>query len=173
VTQKSSDNHDDDMQTEQLMAAYGTTLLRMCCLYLRDFHLAEDAVQETFIKAGKRLYQFRGESSIQTRLVRIAMNTCRDINRSVWYRLVDRRVTPETLCIPTAEPVDQDDSVILAVAALPAKYKEVILLRYYNDLKLSEIAEVLSVSVQTVSSRLRRAKKKLHAKLERWYFDEA
>ena len=58
-----------------MVAQYEVMLLRTCYMYLRDRGLAEDATQETFLKAYKALDSFRGESSEKTWLMRIAMNT--------------------------------------------------------------------------------------------------
>ena len=87
---------------------YQTELLRMCCLYLRDAELAKDAVQETYLKAYRALDSFRGECAEKTWLLRIAINTCRDMRRSAWFRHIDRRVTPDML--PTAfHPFEEAD----------------------------------------------------------------
>ena len=59
---------------ERLMDEYGNTVLRMCYLYLKDYQLAEDAVQETFIKAMKSYESFEHKSSEKTWLIRIAIN---------------------------------------------------------------------------------------------------
>lgn len=68
---------DSDMELtiRQMNDEHQTALLRMCYLYLHDVQLAEDAVQETFIKAARTLDKFRGESSVKTWLTRIAMRT--------------------------------------------------------------------------------------------------
>ena len=63
---QTDETRDRQAALERLMAQYGTALLRMCCLYLRDYSLAEDAVQETFLKAYARLDTFRGDCSEQT-----------------------------------------------------------------------------------------------------------
>lgn len=81
---------DEEEKLESLMATYGTQVKRLCCLYLRDASLAEDAAQETFIKAWRSLASFRGESSERTWLMRIAVNTCRDALRTSWFRRLDR-----------------------------------------------------------------------------------
>ena len=60
---QTDETRDRQAALERLMAQYGTALLRMCCLYLRDYSLAEDAVQETFLKAYARLDSFRGDCS--------------------------------------------------------------------------------------------------------------
>lgn len=69
-----------DTQREQelisLMAQHKTQLMRMAYLYLGDLSLAEEAVQDTFIKAYAHLERFRSESSAETWLTRIAINTC-------------------------------------------------------------------------------------------------
>ena len=80
-----------------LVERHRTALVRMCCLCLGDASLAEDAAQETFLKAYRALDSFRGECDEKTWLMRIAINTCRDMRRSRWTRHVDRRVTPEML----------------------------------------------------------------------------
>ena len=63
---------------ETLIDAYGDELLRLCLLYLGDRQLAEDAFQETMVKAWRALPGFRGESGAKTWLFHIAVNTCRD-----------------------------------------------------------------------------------------------
>lgn len=146
---------------------YQAELLRMCCLYLRDAELAKDAVQETYLKAYRALDGFRGECAEKTWLMRIAINTCRDMRRSAWLRHIDRRVTPDML--PTAfHPFEEaDEELLLAVMALPVKLRETVLLYFYQDMCVKEIAESLGLSSSAVSARLDRAKKKLRNALER------
>lgn len=66
----------------QWIRDYQAALLRSCYLYLQDRGLAEDAVQETYLKAYQHWADFRAESSEKTWLFRIAINTCRDMRRS-------------------------------------------------------------------------------------------
>ena len=161
---------DDEQKLEALMEAYGTQVKRLCCLYLRDMSLAEDAAQETFIKAWRNLDTFRGESSQRTWLMRIAVNVCRDVQRSAWFRRIDRRITPEEL--PLASPAPQEPALAEAILRLPVREREAILLCYYEQLTADEVARLLKTPVNTVRSRLARAKKKLRAMLEGWYDDE-
>ncbi len=157
---------------QRMMAQYGDALLRMAYLYLRDAALAEDAVQETFVKAYTHLNQFRGESTEKSWLMRIAINTCKDFQRTAWLRFVDRRTPLDALPEPSADFHTPDDTVLRAVMRLPERDKQVILLRYYQDMKIGEISDALGIPEPTVVSRLKRARDKLHRKLERWYFDE-
>lgn len=146
------------MNIEEMIACYGDEILRLCLLYLGDRHLAEDAFQETFVKAWKRRDSFRGESSEKTWLSRIAVNTCRDTLRSGWFRLMKKSEPVEAL-FDLAAPQQSDPMPVRdAILALPGKYREVIVLYYDRDMKLGEIAETLHLPVNTVSTRLRRAR---------------
>jgi RNA polymerase sigma factor (sigma-70 family) len=162
---------DHEAALKRLMQEHGVYLKRMCFLHLRDEALAEDAVQETFLKAYRALDSFRGDSSERTWLSRIAINTCRDFRRAAWFKLVDPKAVLDAIPAPEGEP-DADDTVLLAVMRLPQKYREVVLLRYYQNLSLREISEALSMPVPSVSSRLLRARNMLKSKLKGWYFHE-
>ena len=161
-----------DAEIRRMMEAYGSSMLRMCFLYLRDAALAEDAVQESFLKAYRHLDGFRGESGEKTWLMRIAINTCKDFHRSAWARLVDRRVALDGIQPAAGDAEPSDDTVIHEVMRLSDKDKEVILLRYYQNMKIWEISGALNIPKGTVTSRLNRAREKLHRRLKGWYFDE-
>lgn len=150
----------------QMIETYQTPLLRLCYLYLHDVQLAEDAVQETFIKAARSLGKFRGEASMKTWLTRIAMRTCCDMRRGFWFRRVDRRVTPEMLPEPQTDTDADEAELTVAVMNLPPKEREVILLYYYQDMNVNEVANALGVTQPTVSYRLRRARERLRTVLK-------
>lgn len=150
----------------RLAEQYQTDLLRMCYLYLHDVELARDAVQETYLKAYRAMDGFRGECGEKTWLMRIAINTCRDMRRSAWFRHTDRRVTPDMLPLAVVSFEEKDEELLMAVMALPAKLSETILLYFYQDMSVKEIAESLGLSLSAVSARLDRAKKKLRVALE-------
>lgn len=152
---------------EELIDLYGDDIFRLCVAYLGDRHLAEDAFQETFFKAWRARERFRGESSEKTWLASIAVNTCRDVLRSGWFRM-QRRSQPidQLLDLPSDAPLLQDTPVRTAVLGLPGKYREVILLYYDQNMKLKEIACLLHLPQNTVSTRLRRARKMLENALK-------
>lgn len=158
--------NDRDQVLVQMVNQYQGLLLRMCYIQLHDVELAKDAVQDTFLKAYKRLDSFRGECSEKTWLIQIAMNTCRDMQRSAWFRHHDRRITPEDL--PQAMPPDDGSEldVMCDVMQLPPKLREVIMLYYWQNMNVKEIAQALGVTHSTVSFRLKSARKKLHDVLE-------
>lgn len=160
---------DSDMERtlKRMVDEYQLPLLRLCWLYLHDRQLAEDAVQETFIKAARSLHSFRGESSEKTWLTRIAIRTCCDMRRSAWLRHIDSRVTPDMLPEAAHPQQPEDLELSLAVMNLPDKLKEAIILYYYHDMSTQEIALALGISQPTVSNRLKRAREKLKKQLER------
>ena len=157
---------DPSQELERLVLRYQQPLLRTCFLYLRDRALAEDAVQETFLKAYRSLASFRGECSEKTWLMKIAMNTCCDLRRAHRLRRIDPRRIPELLP-QAAEPfAPAEEALVTQVMQLPRKLREVILLYYYQDMTVTEIAVSLGISQSSVSGRLKRARGKLRALLE-------
>lgn len=158
-----------DTTIERLMDTYGTAILRMCFAYLKDRGLAEDAAQDTFIKAYQGLHRFRAEAdwSEKAWLMRIAINTCKDYRRSAWFRHVDRSVTPEDMLRAQPDLPPQERLLLEDILQLAPKYREVVLLYYYQDLPVAEIMQVLGLSRSAVYARLARAQRKLRVKLER------
>ena len=159
-------------ELERLMEQYGSSLLRMCALYLKDADLAQDAVQETFIRAYRHIEDYRGESSERTWLTAIAINVSRDMLRTAWFRHQNRSTDIDTLPEKPAEFEFPDNTVLTEVMHLPAKYREVVLLRYYEGLKLKEVASALGLSDGRVRSRLNKANELLRDRLKEWYFNE-
>ena len=165
---------DRDAWLERAMEQYEESLLRMCFACLNDAALAEDAVQETFLKAYRALDRFRGDAEEKTWLLRIAINTCRDLRRSAWFRHVDRKVTLDGLGEPASaqEWSEWDDTLTRAVMGLKPKYREAVLLCCYQGLTGQEAASVLKISRSAVMNRLRQAKAILRKELEVWYHGE-
>ena len=112
----------------RLFTLYYRDLVLYAGRYLTDQTECEDIVQETFLKAYRHLDAFRRESSEKTWLVRIAINACNDLRRSRWFRLTDRRVTPEEL--PEAACAPHDTALGDAILRLPRKQREAVLLYY-------------------------------------------
>lgn len=163
---------DNTRELERMMDEHGARLLRLCYLRLKDVQLAEDALQDTFIKAWRAYPAFRQDSSEITWLSAIAINCCRSMKRKPWHRLVDRRLPAEELPEASTPFEPYDDTVTQAVMALPGRDQEVILMHYYQGLPVKDIAQALAIPLSTVTTRLIRARKKLAKSLERWYQDE-
>lgn len=148
-----------EQAVQRLMAAYGDELLRLCFMYLSDWQLAEDALQETFLKVFRKYETFAGRSSEKTWLVRIAVNVCKDYLRGNWLRRVDcYGALSEVPFTGDCTQQSKDEAILLTVLGLPVKYREVILLYYYWGLETTEIAALLRRPASTISTRLRRGR---------------
>ena len=86
-----------ERQLEAWITEYGSDVLRVCAAYLCDRALAQDAVQDTFVKVWRKMDGYRSESSAKTWIMRIAINTCKDYKRTAWLRRVDRTTPAEAL----------------------------------------------------------------------------
>ena len=148
----------------RMMHTYGGALTGMCTMLLRDCHLAQDIVQETFVKAWRNMGGLRNAASEKAWLCRIAVNLCRDYQRTRWFRLVDR--DEEALSRLPAPDNTETSAVLDAIQGLPQRFREVILLHYYQGLEPAETAQVLGLSPSAVYRRLRQARARLKPLLE-------
>lgn len=158
--------YDRHEQINHMVLRYEQELLRICWLYLQNTEDAKDAVQETFLKAYQHLDEFRGDSTERTWLIRIAVNQCRDMRRSAWFRYINHRILPEDLPISVNPPSEDHLALTMAVLRLPQKNKEVIILRYVQGLSVEETASVLKITPSAVSARCKKAYSKLRCLLE-------
>ncbi len=159
-----------EARLQRLMDAHGNTVLRVCYLYLRDYALAQDATQTTFLKVWQALSTLREGATERAWVMRIAVNTCKNIRKSRDYRLYAKNTPLDQLPEPTAEDSLPDDTVLTAVMTLADKYREVVVLHYYQGFSLVEVADILGLPQASVRTRLHRARKLLHPLLKGWYF---
>lgn len=141
---------------------YGDEMLRLGMLYLGSREQAEDAVQDSFIKIFKAANSDQISKSF---VMRVLVNTCKDYLKSGWARnvtLVEQY--PETAA--EGDSPDEDGALRHAILTLPPKYREVILLRYYEGFAVGEIARILGAPQPTVSIRIKRACALLEKRLE-------
>ena len=152
----------------RLMDTYGGMLFSLCRMMLRDHHRAQDAVQETFIKAYKHIEDLPQLKNEKAWLIRLAVNICRDIMRTAWFRHIIRSVDIEELPeIAAPQPADTDDSPLLEmVQSLPPKEREVLLLYYWQSMTPEEISSTLRINRATVYRRLEKARSNLKITLE-------
>lgn len=158
----------DDMEEclTFLMNSYGNSVLRMCYMYLKDYQLAEDVAQETFIRVYQHYGEFHNQSSIKTWIIQIAINLCKNQMRTHWWK---SRFHQDIIEIETVECYDSflDRQMVFdEISKLSTKYREVILLYYYQELTISEIAKVLNEKESTIKARLVRARERLKPELK-------
>ena len=148
---------------EEWVDAYADAVLRVCYLYLGDYHLAQDARQDTFLKAWKAMAQYEKNAAGHEKawLMRIAVNTCKDYRRGAWFRRVDKRTALEDLPLRLTAEDGQDRALTMDVMRLPDRLKQVILLHFYQNLTIQETAQALGIPKSTAYRRLARAEEEL------------
>ena len=131
----------------------------------------EDIVQDVFLAAFKHLDSFRGEASVATWLMRITVNQCRTRRRRHALRLRTARHAHATGECESASPdrdrmsAESSERVREAVRALPRRYREVIVLRYLQEMPIAEVAAVVGRSRSAVEVRLSRARDRLRKRI--------
>jgi len=157
---------------DRLVRLHQQRIYRVLLAVLRDADAADTLTQECFLRAYQKRQSFRGEASAGTWLVRIAINLARDHQKSrrqsFWRRLMgsageaadataagipDGRASPERALLAREEA----RAVTRAVDQLPARQREVFLLRFVEEMSLEEIAQATELETGTVKSHLSRA----------------
>lgn len=157
---------------DQLMREYSDDILHLVYTYVKNRTIAEDLAQEIFIKCYEKLKQFNQQSTIKTWLYRIASNHCKDYLRSWHYRKITLSNKVFDHIPSKSKQVEEEiikhseeNSLTNAVMKLPLKYREVVFLHYYEELSLKEISKITSVNINTLKTRLKRAKELLKDKM--------
>jgi RNA polymerase sigma-70 factor (ECF subfamily) len=168
----------------ELIRRYEGQIFRLIDRFTRDSQETEDLAQEVFLKVYRKLHTFQFNSSFYTWIYRIAANTASDFASRRKRRRVtladdvsdldtggendprdrsrDRESPADPLMRSEMERITRD-----ILATLPVKYRTILVLREYEDLSYTEMAEVLGCSIGTVESRLFRARQRFKAELVR------
>jgi RNA polymerase sigma-70 factor, ECF subfamily len=138
---------------------------RLACAMLHDPQAAEDAVQEAALKAWRKLDRLRDGAEMRPWFLGIVANECRTTRRSGWWTRVSALVTDR--------PVEaSSDSVLIgvevrrALRSLEHRCRLVLVMRWFLDMPVEEIARATGQSVHAVESRLGRATRELRTKLQ-------
>lgn len=156
----------------EAMEQYGDDIVKLCYTYVRNWQTAEDLTQESFLKFFRSLHTFRGEASVKTFLYRIAINVCHDYLSSWKYAKVTITNAFQKL-LRTERSTEQvvismDDSARLAwaIEQLPPRYKDVLVVFHFGEMSLEETSSILKLPLNTVKTRLRRARQMLGVTLQ-------
>jgi RNA polymerase sigma-70 factor (ECF subfamily) len=153
----------------QLCQRYYAAMAAIAYSVLADHQLAEDAAQEGFARALVNLRNLKNKTRFAPWLAAICRNVAKDI-----VAAKARQVTTEDFS-QAAQDSNPDESILIirrAIEQLPASAKELIVLRYYNNLSYDEIGSMLGISKATINGRLTRAKRKMKKYLRRSGFPE-
>jgi len=156
-------------ELEQWADLYAQRLIRLAYTYARDYGHAEDRVQDAFLKAYTMQHQYRSErGKFFAWLAKIVINECRMAYRRSWRERV-MAILPERATESTEEIYLSHTSrqlVYQAVLELPEFLRTPIVLHYYEDLSVEEIAYILGIPTGTIKSRLWRGRARLRHRLE-------
>lgn len=154
-----------------LVEQYRDNVYRLAYRMCGNAYDADEAAQEAFVAAWRALPNFRGDAKFSTWLYRLTTNAAIDVMRrekrhqtvgdGEMMEVADDADSPQE----TVERTEQQEAVQKALATLSEEYREVLLLRYMEELDYAEIAEVLQLPSGTVKSRINRAKAALKAAL--------
>jgi RNA polymerase sigma-70 factor (ECF subfamily) len=147
----------DDEAFSEIVGRYQGFVYRQAWGYLRDDEAAKDATQEVFVTAYQGISYLRKNSALRRWLYRVCRNHCLNVIRR---RKLEHGLRPED-----SDAVKPDMALLVTlrerISDLDDPYREVIILRYYQDLSYTEIAQVLDISIDNVKTRLFRAKNTL------------
>lgn len=146
-----------NQQAERLANAYADAILRLSYTYLKNTADAQDICQTVFVKLLAEPREFESAEHERAYVLRMAANACKDLLKSPWRK---RTCGLETV-LEVPAPEAGDGSVLAAVNELPAHYRAVIYLFYYEGYQAAEIGKILGVPTATVHTRLARGRARL------------
>ena len=164
----------DALAIERLVQTYQQDVYRMALSILDDPDDADDATQEVFLSALRGLASFQENASLKTWLFSITINVCRSRLKRLKSRGRLQQILQSLFHLrgeqthPEDEAVKSESDAALwrAIHSLDGKHRIPIVLRYYHDLPVADIAEMLGVPPGTVHSRLNHARERLRALLK-------
>ncbi|MFE8700623.1 sigma-70 family RNA polymerase sigma factor [Cytobacillus sp. FJAT-54145] len=147
-----------------LMEEYGDMVIRLAYTYVKQQQLAEDISQEVFISCYQNLNRFQNRSTYKTWLYRITVNKCKDYLKSWSFKNIQYKDIISSFLMSTTPSADsafiyleEKEDLFEKVLTLPVKFREIIILHYYEDLSVNDISELLGLNLNTVKTRLHRA----------------
>lgn len=156
-----------DEYISALVETYSDMVLRIAVTYLRNRADAQDVCQDVFLKICRQQKSFTSADHEKAWIIRVTVNACKDVLRSPWRRWF----TSAADAVLSIED-EANREVVSIVQELPAKYRIVIYLYYFEGYSTSEVAKLLGRKDNTVRTQLKRARELLRTKLAGGMEDE-
>lgn len=164
--------HGSEEAFTELVEAYQSHVYNLCYRMLGEAEAAEDAAQETFLRAFQHLHRYDQRRPFATWLLSIAAHYCIDRlrRRKFSFTSLDQEEDRDAQELPDADAVKPEDEIVRreqrqqmqgAISRLDTVDRAAIVLRYWHDCSEAEIAETLNLTVSAVKSRLHRARREL------------
>lgn len=147
-----------DRAFERILDLYETKVFRLVFSLVGNTARAEEVAQDSFVKIWQALELYDGRASLGTWIYTIARNTALTYLRAEFYR---RTVPLESIAEPAARPVFEDSGIRRLVDQLSEEQREVVMLYYYQEKSVDDVAQMLDLPVGTVKSQLFRARRTL------------
>ncbi|MCM1498603.1 MAG: sigma-70 family RNA polymerase sigma factor [Clostridium sp.] len=162
-------NHNYKIDVEGTVRKYADMVYRIACLNSKTISEAEDAFQEVFLKLYIHSDKINDEQHLKAWLIRVTLNQCKSMSMSAWNRHIVPIKFAERM---EAESEYKDYSDLYkAIKQLSKKYREIIYLYYYEEMKIKEISNVLNCPEATIKTRLARGRRLLNEQLKGEYGD--
>lgn len=151
-----------EQEVNRAVEQYADTVRRLCMIHLKNYHDTEDIFQTVFLKYVLSSVVFESAEHEKAWFIRVTINACRDLLKSFFH---SRTVPIEELPVERAALTQNNSEVLEAVLSLPAKYRDVVYLHYYEGYSAVEIGGIMRKNVNTVYTLLTRARQMLREKL--------
>lgn len=151
-----------EQEVDMAIERYSDTIQRICFVYLKNHADTEDVFQTVFFKYYLSSVAFESDEHEKSWIIRVTINACKD-----WLKNFFRsRTVPLDETTEFASDVSQENNDVLeAVLSLPAKYRDVVYLHYYEGYTAPQISKILHKNVNTIYTLLTRSKEMLREKL--------
>lgn len=139
---------------------YKETIYSIAYTYMKNVNDSDDIVQDVFMKYLNSNEKFKTLDNEKFWLIRVTINTCKSYLKKSWKQKVELDESK----IDIVSKKEENSYLFDIVYSLPHKYKEIIVLKYYEDFSINEIAKILNISISAVKKRLERARNMIKEK---------
>ena len=148
---------------EEWIDRYTPRLVRLAYSYVRDWSAAEDRLQDAFIKAYQKIGTFKTGTDPFPWLAKIVVNECRMSKRRSWREFVTD-LLPDQGAVSSEDEFFRDndkESLLQMIYSLPEPMRSPIILYYFEELSVEQIADILKTKTGTIKSRLSRGRERM------------
>lgn len=147
-------NFIQDISVEELLERYSSMVFRLAFSKTKNKNDAEDITQEVFLKYMKSNKQFNDEEHRKAWLLKVTINESKTLLMSAWFRRTTKMEDADDI----VTELNEKSEVYYAVLKLPAKYRQIVHLFYYEDMSIESISEITGIKASTIKSQLHRAR---------------
>lgn len=151
-----------EQEVNRAIERHADTVRRLCMIHLKNYADTEDIFQTVFLKYVLSSVSFENEEHERAWFIRVTINACKDLLKNFFC---SHTVSIDEVLEQPVEIQEDNREVLEAVLSLPARYRDVVYLYYYEEYTAPEIGKILGKNVNTIYTLLNRAKKILRKKL--------